>query len=154
MTMANYPIWLVKVLCFLQRNKWENVMMNRDWIFLLRWWLLYEPESRQEGRWRWKSRKLRWRHWLWGKRRRYYDLFRFVVNSSFSLSSIPLLSAAFVQSSWESAFSLDLVPKLSPKTPNRFVVGVPVTIHLLGTAGDRGVYPWNRFRWRSRAAGS
>ena len=54
-------------------------------------------------------------------------------NSSFSLSSTSLLSAAFVQSSWESAFSLDLVPKLSP---NRFVVGVPVTIHLLSTLSN------------------
>ena len=50
--------------------------------------------------------------------------------SSFSLSSISLLGAALVQSSWELFISLDLVPKLSP---NRFVVGVPVTIHLLST---------------------
>lgn len=50
-------------------------------------------------------------------------------NSSFSLSPTTLLSEVFVQSGWES-ISLDFVPKLRP---NRFVVGVPVTIHLLST---------------------
>lgn len=63
------------------------------------------------------------------------------ISSTSTVSSVSS-SISCVQLGPESSISLDLVPKLSP---NRLVVGVPVTIHLLSTLrslekGTKAVY--------------